>query len=203
MSRTPHPLYLRVSEARRWNGPLSELLPVLRSEAWKLGAHSTDTDREADRDWAWRVLPGGAIVGLRVRGDLWMRREIRIARQERPEGERAAAAWEREVSTFLEHFGIRALDGQTPAGRNGWLRQPRHPNDEAKGVAAVRFLELRAGEIRPGRAFCYDCVQETGQCVVVEWTAGGGIDGQRCMRHATAAGHRDFRQRQLAPGGLV
>lgn len=195
-TREPHSLYLRVSEAHRWSGPLSELLPALRPRAWKLGATCDEEDRRADRDWAWVVLPGGAIVGLRIRGDLWMRREIRIARQEKPEGERAEAAWEREIATFLRCFGIRPLDGETPAGPDGWWRQAPHIADQAKGVAAVRLLELREGEIRPGWALCHDCLHTTGEMRAVEWMPGARIDGQRCSEHAVAAG-RHYTQRVL------
>lgn len=191
MSRAPHPLYLQVADSHRWDRPLGDLLRTLRPRAWKLGAGATDGDREADRDWAWVVLPGGAVVGLRIRGDLWMRWELRIARQERPEGERAEAAWEREVETFLRYFGIRPLDGQSPADPDGWWRQPVHPRDVERGVAAVRLLELRPGEIRPGLARCHDCLLETGEIRVIEWAPGVSYKGQRCMGHATAAGRRE------------
>lgn len=197
-TRAPHPLYLQVSEAHRWAGPLSELLPALRPRAWKLAARCNEQDRAADRDWAWVVLPGGAIVGLRIRGELGMRHEVRIARQEKPEGERATAAWEREVATFLKHFGIVELDGETPAGPDRcWWRQPPHPNDVAKGVAAVRFIRLLHGEIRPGVARCHDCLLETGEIHEIEWMPGARIEGQRCMNHATAAGRRYVEQRLL------
>lgn len=196
-TREPHPLYLRVSEVHRWSGPLSELLAALRPRAWGLGKISDEQDRQADRDWAWVVLPGGAIVGFRIRGDLGMRHEVRIARQERPEGERAEAAWEREVATFLRHFGMVELDGETPAGPDGcWWREPPHPNDVAKGVAAVRFLRLMHGEIRPGWALCHDCLHTTGEMRAVEWMPGARIVGQRCMEHAVAAG-KGARQLEL------
>lgn len=196
-TRAPHPLYLQVSEAHRWAGPLSELLPALRPRAWKLAARCNEQDRAADRDWAWVVLPGGAIVGLRIRGELGMRHEVRIARQEKPEAERATAAWEREVATFLRHFGIVELDGETPADPEGWWREPPHRNDVAKGIAAVRLIQLRAGEIRPGVARCHDCLLETGEIHEIEWMPGARIEGQRCMNHATAAGRRYVEQRLL------
>lgn len=102
MTATVHPAYLKAGEQRRWGGKLAELLPALRPEAWKLGAE----EKTAAGRWAWRVLPGGAVVSLRIRGDMDLRRELRISRQERPETEEALGKWERELATFLKHFGI-------------------------------------------------------------------------------------------------
>lgn len=202
MARTPHPLFARVAERHRWSGPLAELLPVLRRRAANVAAEAKSDQeervrRDQDRDWAWVVLQGGAVIGLRVRGDLWMRKELRIARKETPKNVRALQAWEREVGTFLRHFGITPLDGETPAPeKGGWWRQPPHPNDVSKGGVAVRFLALLHGEIRPGWALCNDCLHETGEMHEVEWTPLAAVRGQRCSEHAVAAG-RHYTQRVL------
>ena len=196
---THHPLYLRAREENRYAGKLPELITRLRREAFNIrgsGPKSIRDEgrpwneaeeracRERDLDFAWVVLPRGAIVGLRIRNDMDMRKELRIARQERPKDERATQAWQLEVETFLKHFGVEPLDGKTPAPeKNGFLALPPHPNDEAKGVAAVRFLELRHGEIEAGRSICARCVKH-GIVYVTEWWPAGGIDGQRCQAHA-------------------
>ena len=56
-------------------------------------------------------------------------------------------------------FRERRIRGVRLLGR-GW-REPPHRNDVAKGIAAVRLIQLRAGEIRPGVARCPDCLLET------------------------------------------
>lgn len=195
---THHPLYQRVKEEHRYAGKLSELLAYLRPKAFEIGGRTKATDCERDLDFAWVVLPRGAIVGLRIRQDD-MRRELRIARTERPKDEKAVQAWQSEVETFLKHFGIEPLDGKTPAPeKNGWLPLPSNPNDEAKGAAAVRFLELRHGEIEINRARCAKCWSESGEHVVTEWFPVGGIEGQHCQRHAGLAGRDDESERQLS-----
>lgn len=211
---THHPLYQRAKEEQRYAGKLTELLPRLRREAFDIRGRGPKSVRDEGRPWndveeracrdrdldfAWVVLPRGAVVGLRIRNDLEMRKEVRIARTERPKDEKSATAWQFEVETFLKHFGIEPLDGKTPAPeKNGWLALPPHPNDEAKGVAAVRFIELRHGEIEPSRARCAKCWDD-GQFVVVLWEAVCGVDGQHCQAHAVLAGREAALQLGLMP----
>lgn len=70
-----------------WAGrPLSELLPVLRTELPRAG----------------RRLPSGAHVGLEQRGAgarLW------LWRHERPKAKDWQERWDRECTTFLRHLG--------------------------------------------------------------------------------------------------
>lgn len=183
-----HPLFERVHPSRRYTGKLEHLLAFLRKDAYRIAQAAGRRERIEDKDFAWVVLRGGAIVGLRVRGDMDMRKEIRIARERRPETPESKKKWNAEVGTFLKHFGITALDGDEPSDGTGWLWLDPHPNDERKGAAAARFLELRAGEIRPGEARCYGCLTDTGEIRKIPWFAGGGIEGQACQDHALRAG---------------
>src|SRR5690606_39929667 len=66
-------------------------------------------------------------------------------------------------------FPTRRSSDLTPADPEGWWREPPHRNDVAKGIAAVRLIQLRAGEIRPGVARCHDCLLETGEIHEIEW----------------------------------
>lgn len=90
----PHADFLAAPEGRRWNGELSELLPVLRREAYALAG-----------GWAWRVLPRGAYVMLRINPDFY--KAVRIARKAKaPPDERARSYWAAELKVFREHLGI-------------------------------------------------------------------------------------------------
>lgn len=209
MAANLHPAYQRAAEQRKWGGRLAELLPALRPEAWRLGA---DEKTSAGR-WAWRVLPGGAVVSLRIRGDMDVRRELRISRQERPETDEARERWERELQTFLRHFGVTEVDARTPApAPTGYfVRLPPDPEDEARGGIAVRWIELRIGETSPGKGLCYRC-REAGRTVAVEWFP-PAARLQMCNYHigeetrAAAAARRAQKQQRAAqtapssPGG--
>lgn len=192
-----HPLFESVHPSHRYRGKLEHLLTFLRKDAYRLAQAAGEREREQDKDFAWVVLRGGAIVGLRIRGDMDMRKELRIARQQRPETAEAKKKWNAEIMTFLKHFQIVPLDGDDPSDGTGWLWLDPNPNDERKGVAAARFLQLRAGEIRPEQARCYGCLQDTGEVKVVEWFPGGGIEGQACREHAMRRGGKIQEQRKL------
>lgn len=177
-----HPAFEKAKPERRWTGKLPELWEVLRREAWQIGATATPVMRQADGDFSWRILPGGAVVGMRMRDDLGaLRREIRLCRNEpleKPE------KWALEVGTFLRLFGLRELDGTTPADERGvcWVRVPSDgPRDAGKTVA--RFVELLPGEITPEAARCHRC-HLAGRLVVVEYRPGDAIAGQHCIEHA-------------------
>lgn len=196
MAATIHPAYQQAGEHRRWGGRLAELLPALRPEAWKLGAD----EKTAAGRWAWRVLPGGAVVSLRIRGDMDLRRELRISRGERPETEAARGRWEQELSTFLKHFGVTEVS-KTPATAPGgfFCRLPADPKDTERGGVAVRWIELRKGETSPGKALCYRC-REAGRAVAVEWFPPAGLS-QVCNFHIgeeTRAAAEARRQSQRA-----
>jgi len=138
MSAT-HPAFEQAPESHRWAGPLEELWSVLRKEAYRI---APDTPAGQER-WAWFVLPRGALVALRIRPDF--RKELRIARGERPETADAWLRCEREIETFLEHFGGR------------WQRV----DEQASRGVAVRFVELYSNEHAVNRARCTACGAET------------------------------------------
>jgi len=176
-----HPDFLAVKPSHRWTGSLIDLLVNLRHEAYRIGAASNEAMREADKDWAWRVLPRGAFVGIRMRPDLaGMRREMRISRNEPL---RDPPKFEVEVQTFLTKFRLQELDGRTPATERATfvVRIPNTPRDAGKSV--VRLVELLTGEVRPGVARCHRC-HCAGRYVEVEYRAADAIVGQHCIEHA-------------------
>lgn len=114
---TTHPDFARAPKRHRWTGTLAALFAELRRRAG-----------EADGGWAWAVLPHGALVSMRVRPD--GRRELRIARSQ-PPPDRARGKWDREVETFVRHFGVEAWD--------------RWPDAQATGVAVVFTAPAASG----------------------------------------------------------
>lgn len=130
---TPHPAFAAAPEGNRWTGSLAELFAELKREA--LQGHGR---------WCWRVLPRGAVVAMRMTDD-FPRRQLRLSRRERPEGEAALKAWSVEVQTFLRAFGA-----------TGW--EPAVAESET-GVVAL-FIETYPGETRVGRTTCADCRAE-------------------------------------------
>lgn len=148
----------------RYAGDPAELMARLRPEAYRLAA----TINGDELPWAWAVFPDGLFVGVRVRGDAQMRKEVRIARQERPETAEQEKRWQQEVATFRRHLGI-----------EGWHELP--PHDDDRKFAAVRYLELRGGETEPGYTRCV-CGKR------IRWEPEYAPDGNRCQQCAFAAG---------------
>ena len=175
-TREPSQLYLKVPKERRWRAPgLRGVLPLLISR-WR--------GHEQKPEWEWVVMPGGAVISYRECADRDGRGEIRIARAEPLDPEKRDK-WEHEVRTFCEAWAITPTAGDSPCYGEEWLWQDPHPDDEGK--TAARILELRRGEIRPGIAVCFDCLEGTGELVEVQWFAAGPT-GQRCTRCAVKAG---------------
>lgn len=156
------PAFDALPPERRWTLPLSDLLPVLRLRVWQNRANVTEQEFKRDGGWEWVGLPKGAFVFLRVRPDPEHRMELRIARSEPLTN---PGAWDREVGVFMNVFGLQIVDGtiQADADRTYYIEQPLQPRDEGK--AAIRLLELRHGEVRPGVGLCGQCGVET----PVEW----------------------------------
>jgi len=169
-----HPLFEK-HPTHQWVGPLVKLLPALRKLAYEIGPEKTDDDRNADTDWAWKVLRGGAVVSYRIRSDMHMRGEIRIARAEPLKNE---AKWMAEVRTFVKHFELTMVDGTEPA-KDITTFMLQRPNVRDRQKTAVRFIQLRVGEVSPGRALCYAC-RQADRTVEIQWWPAGGVEGQRC-----------------------
>ncbi len=189
----PNPTLQSLPEARWWRGAsLGDLWFTLNEE---LGRRSTTAaEVQSDGGWYWRALPRGAVVALRRRHDLSGRRELRIARLDAPDTPAGWRAWTAEVAVFLTRFVIKALDGETPCSRPGreWYQVRNEPRDQGK--AAVRLQELRRAEVKPGRAICQDCLNETGEIREIEWFPGATAEGQRCSTHAVQAGNRHLEE---------
>ncbi len=122
--------------------------------------------------WVHQMLPGGALFALR-RQEGAVRLELRIARQHEPLTDTGRERWATEIETFLKHFRITPVDGMRPCEDAGrfWLVIPNQPSDEGKAV--VRLLELRIGEVEPGRAICHACHDLMGRTRFIDHQPGG------------------------------
>lgn len=175
----PHPLFEKYA-SRQWTGSLPDLFQRLKKEA-----------RETkDGGFAWRVLPRGAVVGMRL---VDLRHELRIARSERTTTPDQERKFDRECQVFVEHFGMAVLDGTEPAPdlTGYWFQMPPHGDDHLK--TARRWRELRKGETEPGKALCGPC-REAGVATPTSWKPGAGVMGQACMSHAFQAGKEYARE---------
>ena len=112
---------MTVANDHLYRGKLAALLPLLTDEAARRPVGS----------WAWYRLPHGALVSVAKRPDGI--RLLRIARQEPPKDMHADAAWERELRTFIKHFG----------GEERWRRTDETHAAPTIGVAAY-FEEVPA-----------------------------------------------------------
>jgi hypothetical protein len=185
MSSDFHEDYKAAPRPRRWISSLQALFMELTKRV-KAQDPFTKEDLEADRWPVWFVLPGGAFVAMRRRDDLDGRKELRIARRAPADTPEKQGKWESEVSTFLKHFVITPLDGDTCARTMGkeWLRQELEELDEGK--AAARFIELKWGESHPGKTLCMDCSEG------IPWNASYG-PRNRCLKCGIAAGREEAR----------
>jgi hypothetical protein len=92
-NREPHPDFTAAPEDNQWTLPLEHLGTALRHEAY-----------EKKGEWAWRILPGGALVAMRLPPTF--RKELRVARRlRRAFTDQSAKAWHTELNVFLEHLG--------------------------------------------------------------------------------------------------
>ena len=88
-----HPDFLSAGSEHQWTGELAKLREVLQHEAYTLNG-----------EWAWRVLPRGALVAMQVPPNFVKR--LRIARRLRKAfSDKSAAAWHVETKTFLDQLG--------------------------------------------------------------------------------------------------
>lgn len=88
-----HPDFDAAPSEQQWTGDLPKLVETLRHEAYQLKG-----------DWAWRMLPRGALVGMCVPPTF--HKQLRIARRLRkPLTDKTPEAWRREVAAFLKDLG--------------------------------------------------------------------------------------------------
>lgn len=114
MSDTLHPDFLATAPERQFTGKLLQLGITLREEAWRLRG-----------GWAWRILPHGALVAMRVREDYEFRKELRLARRGPPLTEVTKARWYGEVATFAKHLGCEHWTvTRTPDQTEAFLVEP-------------------------------------------------------------------------------
>ena len=101
----PHADFTDADPENQWTGKLHELAVRLRERAWK-----------AKGEWAWFVLPQGALVAMRLNEKAEFRKELRIARREGLRDIEAAKKWMNEVRTFQKHLDC---ESWTPVEING------------------------------------------------------------------------------------
>ncbi len=91
--RANHPDFDAAPAEEQWIGDLPELVEKLRHEAYALKG-----------EWAWRVLPRGALVAMCV--PQTFRKQVRFARRLRKGlTDKTAEAWHAEVTAYLEQMG--------------------------------------------------------------------------------------------------
>lgn len=128
-----------------WHEPLGpSLLNVLEQEAFALASErraraavGQPTD-DLDVEWAWRMLPRGALVAARLvvpaadDDSPLGHYEVRVARRSAPEDDRGWDAWHREVNVLQDKINL-----QDPPWR--LLPQEEVPDDcrPEDGVVAV------------------------------------------------------------------
>lgn len=140
--RKTHPDFEAAPAERQWTGTLPELFEALKREAYKQKG-----------DEAWRILPGGALVGLSISGETF-KKQIRVARRLRKAfSDKSAAAWHTELRVFLDQFGCKLWIGK----RDG-LIPPAKEGDPFK-LEAV-FEEPSALGIQPGMLICHRCKEQ-------------------------------------------
>ena len=111
---TTHPDFDGAPEEARWAGRLPELFQTLRHEAYTLQGEE-----------AWRILPHGALVALRIDPERFVK-QLRIARRLRKAfSDKSATMWHTEVRTFLDQFGCK----QWICKRDGLIQSDRGPGE--------------------------------------------------------------------------
>jgi hypothetical protein len=146
-----HPDFLRTEPARRWEGTDRALWEELRRDA---------TADRGELALAWRVLPDGLVVSLRVRPENF-KKEVRISASRAPADDAAAAWFDARVQEIARVFRMRLCT---------WYLQ----RDPAAPGIAVYLVELYPGEVEPGKARCRGCGQLT------PWEPAYSPDGNTC-----------------------
>lgn len=139
--RTNHPDFDAAPEEHRWNATLPKLAEHLKHAAY-----------EAKGDEAWVVLPGGALVAMRIE-ETTFRKQLRIARRlTKPFTEKSATAWHKERTTFLEQLGCKDW-----TCRHGALYTP--PDQVTKQPAKIEALYVDPAPLGALKAMlkCHRC----------------------------------------------
>lgn len=127
------PAYETANPTRRWDRPLDEFWPALRSRAYR-----------AQGEWWWYILPDGLLVAARICPDF--RKMVRLARRDPVDAE----AWVSEVQRILGHLIVPGT----------WYELPVPDEDRGDAAHIAVFLELRSNEHAPGLSRCEDCGTE-------------------------------------------
>lgn len=135
-----YPTYEQANPTRRWDGPISDLWPALRSKAY-----------HAQGDWWWYILPNGLLVACKI-GAGW-RKIVRIARLDPVDED----AWKAEVQDVIAHLTV----------PGGWYELPVNDEDRGEAAHVAVFLELRSNEHAPDVSKCNDCGAEIPSAPIV------------------------------------
>jgi hypothetical protein len=140
--RKPHPDFVATPAESQWTGPLPALFETLKHEAYKLQGEE-----------AWRILPGGALVSMRINAETF-KKQLRFARRLRKAfNDKGAAAWHTELRVFLEQFGCK-----TWIGKSDSLIEPTQEGESFK-LEAV-FEEPNPLGAKPNVLICHRCKEE-------------------------------------------
>lgn len=160
-----------------YTGEPGELIPGLRRQAWSRQRTKGSVEREQDKDWMWVTVEGktSAMVAYRIRADMEMRGEIRIAVPALDTVEATHEVIEVVAAWLMKAHGYTRTGGAAVAlGGDVWYEHVVEPNSK-------RYLELRSGELRPHVSRCLDCREE------ITWNPSYGASN-RCNRCAGMAG---------------
>lgn len=148
---TEHADYLAAPEGRRYDGDVGDLRARLQREAWGAGG-----------EWAWRILPDGLLVAMRVRPEDF-RKEFRFARRT------AAGDWPQEVGSLARQLDIDGWQLTRTAGKlEVFLLEPEPYSDSRRASSEVP---------------CADCGEQT--------HLDKSFTVQRCTRCAMKAGQAE------------
>jgi hypothetical protein len=140
-----HPDFLAATEEHRWTKTLLELGEHLRKRAWALKG-----------EWCWFVLPGGALVAMRVvpKGEHAFRKQLKVARREPLRDAEAMKKWAAECAVFRAKLNCEVGWQTTKLGGRP-VADPFQPGDPTEWVT----VEL--APLSPSLGTCAGCGKAT------------------------------------------
>ena len=142
--RTNHPDFDAAPDELQWTGTLPKLAEVLKHDAY-----------QAQGEWVQRILPGGALVCMRIRPETFQK-ELRIARRLRkPFTDKSAKAWATERTTFLRELGCEKWECL-----QGGLLSPAQAHLNTPGKIECLYLEKAPLGASPNTLVCHRCKED-------------------------------------------
>lgn len=139
-----HPDFAAADAEHQWVGELSKLREVLQHEAYTLKG-----------EWAWRVLPRGALVAMQIDGQTF-KKQLRVVRRLRkPFTDKSAKAWATERTTFLRELGCEKWECL-----QGGLLSPAQAHLNTPGKIECLYLEKAPLGASPSTLVCHRCKED-------------------------------------------